>query len=141
MVRYQSQEWIDAVVEKSRTDEAYLKKAKGLTTKQRSIATDAPGGVDILTIWEWDDGKIVKAIREEKPAPSEWRNWKNEDQYISTTIGTYENLSKIAKGEMSAEVAMAKKQFALHGNMLKVFAKMGKFNAFSALIASIPTEY
>ncbi|MFA4835861.1 MAG: hypothetical protein WC749_07325 [Dehalococcoidia bacterium] len=141
MVKYQSQEWVNAVTEKSRTDEAYLKKAKGLTTKQRGIVMDAPGGIDILTIWEWEDGKIVKATHEEKPAPSEWRNWKNEEGYISTTCGTYENMSKIAKGEMNAQVAMAKKQFTIHGNMLKIFAKMGKFNAFSELVASIPTEY
>ena len=140
-MRYQSQEWLDAIVAKSKTDEAYLKKAKGLTVTQRSIITDAPGGVDILVIWEWDDGKVVKAIRQEKPAPSEWRNWKNEEPYISTSVGTYENLAKIAKGEMNAQIAMAKKQFAVHGNMLKIFAKMGKFNAFSELVASVKCEY
>ncbi|MDD5092924.1 MAG: hypothetical protein PHV74_00885 [Dehalococcoidia bacterium] len=140
-MKYQTQEWLDAIVAKSRTDEAYLKKAKGLTAKQRSITLDAPGGVDILIAWEWVDGKVVKANRQEKPAPSEWRNWKNEDEYLSTTMGTYENLSKIAKGEMNAQVAMAKKQYVVHGNMLKIFAKMGKFNAFAELVASIPTEY
>jgi len=141
MMKYQSQEWIDAVMAKSKMDEAYLKKAKGFTEKFRAISTDCPGGVDVMIIWEFDDGKIVKATRSEKPAPSEWRGWKNEEGYLSTTIGDNEKMIKIAKGEANAQVALAKKWYTVHGNMLKVFSKMGKLNAFAELSASIQCEY
>ncbi|MFA4835019.1 MAG: hypothetical protein WC749_02965 [Dehalococcoidia bacterium] len=77
-VKYMSQQWVDAVKEKSQSDADYLKKAKGLTEKTRSVTTDCPGGVDVIVVWEWNDGKVAKAIREEKPAPSDWRGLKNE---------------------------------------------------------------
>ncbi|MDD5094367.1 MAG: hypothetical protein PHV74_08325 [Dehalococcoidia bacterium] len=140
-MRYQTQEWVDAITEKSRTDQEYLKKAKTLTAKQRSIIMDAPGGVDILLIWEWNEGKVVKTIRQEKPAPSEWRNLKNEEGLISTTLGTYENLSKVARGEVTSQEAMAKKLYILHGDMIKVFPKMAGFNAFGQLVASVKCDY
>ncbi|MDD5094358.1 MAG: hypothetical protein PHV74_08280 [Dehalococcoidia bacterium] len=133
--------WMDAIAAKSRVDQEYLKKAKGLTTSQRMVVMDAPGGVDILSVWEWDDGKVVKHSRQEKPAPSEWRSLKNEEPYNSTTMGTYKNLSKMARGEMNAQVAMAKGLYAVHGNMLKIFPKMGKFSAFTDLVKTIPCEY
>ncbi|MDD5093921.1 MAG: hypothetical protein PHV74_06030 [Dehalococcoidia bacterium] len=140
-MRYQTQEWVDAIVEKANTDPEYQKKAKTLTVKQRSVITDAPGGVDILLIWEFQEGKVAKATRQEKPAPSEWRNLGRDDQYISTTIGAYQNLAKIARGELTSQAAMAKGLYTLHGDMLKVMAKMGGFNAFGALVASIKCDY
>ncbi|MDD5094314.1 MAG: hypothetical protein PHV74_08060 [Dehalococcoidia bacterium] len=141
MMKYQSQEWVDAVVAKTRTDPEYLKKASGLTEKQRTIVINVPGGIDVLVQWEFEDGKIVKATRSEKPAPSEWRSWKNEDGYISTTIAEYEKMVRVAKGEANAQVAIAKKWMVVHGNMLKLFTKLGKFNAFSDLVKSIPCKY
>ncbi|MFA4835020.1 MAG: hypothetical protein WC749_02970 [Dehalococcoidia bacterium] len=50
-------------------------------------------------------------------------------------------MAKIAKGEVNAQVALAKKMYSVDGNMLNLFSKMGKLNAFSALCASIETQF
>ena len=78
---------------------------------------------------------------ETSPAPSQWRNLKNEEGFLNTTLGSCADMTAIAKGELNAQVALAKKKYVMHGNMLKIMSKMGKLNAFGELCGSIDTEF
>lgn len=141
MIQYLSQEWVDAVKTESCQDESYLEKAKGFTARQKAVFTDCPGDIDILVEWQWEDGKLISASREEAPAPSSWRNPQEEEGYLASIVGGYDAMSRIAKKELTAQSAMGKGLYAVHGDQLKLFSKMGKLNAFSVMCASIPTEF
>ena len=140
-MKYLSQEWLDAVKKKGNTDEAYLKKAKGLTVKTRTVVTDCPDGIDLLMEWELEDGKIVKLSREQKPAPSEWRQLTADPKYISTVVGYYEAFVKLNKKEITPMQALSTKIYKVHGDLAKIMAKMGQFNAIAELQTTVPCEY
>jgi hypothetical protein len=138
--KYLSKEWLAQVMEKSKTDQDYLSKVKGFDAHIRQVATDYPGNVDVLMTYELKDG-YVKATRDEKPAPSQWRQLKNDDPFLSTAISPYEVMVKMHKGELDARTAYDKKMLTFHASMLKVAAKASKLNAWNAMVSSVKCEY
>ena len=138
---FYSQEWVDAVKAKSETDEVYQRKSKGLTGKVFNVVTDYPGGIDIAVEWDMDDGKIMSVTREEKPAPSDFRDIGPDPDYLSRAAGSYQAWSKMDRREITPMQAMATKIYKVHSDMTKIMPKMGQFTALTELQGSIDCDY
>ena len=138
---FYSQEWLDAVKAKSETDATYIRKSKGLTGKVLNILTDYPGGVDIAVDWDIADGKIVSVTRQEKPAPSDFRDIGPDPEYLSRAVGSYQTWSKMDRREITPMQAMATKIYKTYSDMTKIMPKMGQFTALTELQGSIDCDY
>jgi putative sterol carrier protein len=142
-MKYLSQEWVDALREKSSRDAEYLKKAKGMTFKVQLLATDCPGGMDKLLEGDLKDGKVVSIKLQEKPAPSDFRTTAfDAKQYFLRATSSYEMFTKLNKGETMPIQALSSGAYKLDGDMAKIMEKMGLVVAFNELMASVaPVEY
>ena len=141
-MKYGSMEWLNALKEKSQTDQEYLKKAKRLTMKWQDVVTDAPGGVDLLVEWEVKEGKLVSVKREEKKAPSDFREFPfDEKEYLARFMTSYETSCKLHKKEMTVVTALMSGRYKIRGPLPKIMALMPELTAFGDLAASIPCEY
>lgn len=74
-MRFYSEGWVQAVKDKADSDLKYQAKAKGLNAISEDIIEDYPGGLDVRVRWTFEEGKVADVLREEKPAPSDWRGW------------------------------------------------------------------
>jgi putative sterol carrier protein len=142
-MKYLSQEWVDALKEKSNSDAEYLKKAKGMTFKAQLLVTDCPGGVDKLIDVDLKDGKVVSIKLQEKPAPSELRTTPfDAKQCFLRATSSYEMFTKLNKGEIAPIQALSSGDYKLDGDMAKIMEKMGLVVAFNEFMASVaPVEY
>ena len=140
-MKYLSKEYCEALKERAATDEAYLKKTRGLTLKMQNLVTDCPGGVDKLLTWEFERGKILSYEFEEKPAPSDWRTTPMDGtKYLFRTVAPYDIYSALHKKEFSATEAMMK-GFRVDGDMMKVLGKMAEFTIHLDFQSTIAVEY
>ena len=140
-MRFYSQEWLDALKAKSETDPEYIRNSKGLTAKIQNILTDYPDEVDVLVEFEINDGKMVRVERVEKPVPSDLRDLGPDLEYLSRASGMYEAWAKMNRREITPMQALATKIYKIDGDMPKILAIMGKYNAITDLQRSIPCEY
>ena len=141
-IKYGSIEWLNAVKEKSQTDQDYLKKAKRFTAKWQNVVTDAPGGVDLLVEWEAKEGKIISVKREEKKAPSDFREFPfDEKEWLARFMGSYETCCKLNTKEINMMSALMGGGYKIRGPLPKVMVLMAELSAFADLMSSIPCEY
>ncbi len=142
-MKYLSQEWIDAVKEKSDKDAEYLKKAKGETFKAQLLVTDCPGGVDKLIDGDLEDGRVMLFELEEKPAPSALRAMPfDTKQCLLRITCSYEMFAKLNKGEITLIQALSSGAYKLDGDIAKIMERIGSVITFNELMASIaPVEY
>ena len=141
-MKFESQEWLDAVKEKSSKDEKYIKKTKDLSLVLQNLVLDAPGGVDRLLTYTFERGKIVSAVLEEKPAPSDLRKIPFDGTKVfMRTTGSYEAYVKLNKGEITPLQALAQGVYKFEGDFMKIQAKTPGLTYFTDICASIPCEY
>ena len=142
--RFYSKEWVDAVVEKTRNDEAYLKKTGKFTASYLFIVTDCPDGNDLRILFKFDKGTIVDYKFEEKLAPASFR-MENEPWDPSESLvraqGSYDTYKKIQTKELNPMQALGAGLYKSEGNMVKAMAFMSYSQNFTDLQASIDCEY
>lgn len=141
-MKFESQEWMDAVKEKANNDKKYLKKTKDVTLVMQNLVLDAPGNVDRLLAWVFERGKIVSATVEEKPAPSDLRNIPFDGTKVfMRTTGPYEAYVKLNKQEITPIEAIAQGVYKFEGDIMKIQAKTPSLTYFTDLCSTIPCEY
>ena len=142
--RFYSKEWLDAVVEKTKSDKEYINKTKGFTAGYLFIVTDCPDGNDVKVLMKFDKGTVVQYEYEAKPAPASFR-MENEpwDESISNfrAQGSYDTYKKLQTKEINPMQALTGKLYKTEGNMVKAMQLMSGSMAFTDLQASIDCEY
>ena len=143
-MKFWSKEWFDAFKEKANGDREYLKKTRRLTMKCQILATDAPGGVDKLSIWEVERGKVKSITCEDKPVPSEWRTVPvDQSKYTLRAIAPYEVFGSLHRGEIYPFTEVLKKGLTVQGDLAKLMSTMlAEFVLFLESMNTIPaSEY
>ena len=142
-MNFLSQEWAEGLKEKVNVDKDYLRLAKGTTFKFTWLATDCPGGVDKFIEWELKDAKVAAIKVEEESAPSDFRTAPfDAKQYFLRALGSYEDWSKVAKGEISPVAVIGSGKFKFDGDMMQIMGKSGLVIALIRILASLaPVEY
>jgi hypothetical protein len=142
-MKFWSKEWFDALQKKANADREYLKKARRLTMKCQILATDAPGGVDKLSIWDVERGKIKSITCEDKPVPSDWRTTPVDlKKYALRAIASYEVFCGLHRGEFVPFTEVLKKGLTVQGDLAKLMSTMlAEFVLFIEFQSTIPAEY
>jgi len=141
-MKFQSQEWMDAVKEKANSDKKYLKKTKDITLVMENRVLDAPGNVDRILTWKFERGKIVSATVLEKPAPSDLRDIPFDGTKVfMRTTGPYEAYAKLNRKEFTPMEAIARGVYKFEGDIMKIQAKTPGLTRFTDICATIPCEY
>ena len=142
-MKFWSKEWFDALKEKTNADREYLKKTRRLTMKCQILGTDAPGGVDKLTIWDIERGKIKSITWEDKPAPSDWRKTQADlTKYAVRAIASYEVFCGLHRGDFVPFTEVLKKGLTVQGDLAKLMSTMlAEFIHFLEFQSSVPAEY
>ena len=143
--RFYSKKWLDAVIEKTKSDKNYVEKTKGkFTASYLFIVTDCPDGKDVRVLLKFDKGKVVEYEYEAKPAPASFR-MENEpwDESISLmrAQASYDTYVKINKKELTAMGAVTAGLYKSEGNMVKAMQLIPYTQAFAELQATIDCEY
>jgi hypothetical protein len=143
--RYLSQEWVDEAKERINSNPEIAAKGKDVSKRMRLIATDCPGNTDILFDMSFQEGKIADVHREEKPAPSDFRDLPyDKDRYFLSMMPSYENTYKVTSGKFGVLEAIKAREYHVQGSKwsLTAFAiKKKKFiNALTKTMNEIPTE-
>jgi len=124
-MKFWSKEWYDAFTEKANTDREYLKKARRLTMKCQILGTDAPGGVDKLTIYDVERGKIKSINSEDKKVPSDWRTVPvDQSKYTMRAIAPYDVFCQLHRGEIFPFTEVLKKGLTVQGDLAKLMSTM-----------------
>ena len=141
-MKYWSKEWFDALKEKANADREYLKNARRLTMKCQIFATDAPVGVDKLTIWDVERGKIKSITCEDKPAPSDWRTTPiDKSKFIMRATAPYEVFCSLHRGEIFPFTEVLKKGMTIDGDLAKLMSTMlAEFVLFMEFQITIPAD-
>ena len=140
-MKYLSKEWLEAVREKANADTEYLKKTRGLTVMFQLLTTDVPGGVDKLSTWNVERGKIKSITLEEKPAPSDWRTTPVDlSKYLLRGTAPYQTFCALHRKEFPFVQAMTK-GFKVDGDMMKIMSKVAEFVHLLEFQANVPAEY
>ena len=139
-MKFWSEEWYNAVKDKTNTDAAYLKDTKGLTLNMLYVVTEMPGGIDKRVECEMKDGKIASFKMEEKPAPSDYRTETVPPKIMFRAMADYETYRKLAQGEISTAVAATSGAYKIDGDFMGLMAKMGPLTAYNILMGTVPFE-
>lgn len=141
-MKFQTQEWLDAVKEKANQDKKYLKKTKDITLVMQNRVLDAPGNVDKILTYTFERGKILSATLEEKLAPSDLRkiHFDGTKVFMRTT-GPYEAYVKLNKKELMPMEAIAQGLYKFEGDIMKIQAKTPGLTRFTDICAAIACEY
>ena len=142
--RFFSKEWLEEVVKKANSDEAYLKKASKYTIKTWIVITDCPDGNDVSIKFTYENGKVANYVYETAPAPSEFRIGNSPwDESISLfrTQASYETWAKIQRREVSVMASMNARLYVTEGEMAKILPYLGYITAYADLQATVPCEY
>jgi len=142
-MKFWSKEWFDTMQKKANADREYLKKARRLTMKCQILSTDAPGGVDQLTLWEFERGKIKSIKIEDKKAPSDWRTEQvDQNEYAVKAIATYEVWCGLHRGDFVPFTEVLKKGLTVQGDLAKLMSTMlAEFVLFLEFQSTVPAEY
>jgi len=142
--KFYSKEWIDTCIDKTKTDQEYMKKTAKLNASYSFIVADCPDGNDVYVLLRFEKGKVVEHEYEIKPAPASFR-MENEpwDESISLmrAQASYDTYVRINKKEMTAMAAVTGGLYKSEGNMVKAMQLIPYTQAFAELQASIDCEY
>ena len=108
MAKYLSQEWLD---EGRKLAESQPERP-GATARMQYVVTGAPGGEDIKYYWVLENGKLLESKVGEIP-----------DADFTLSL-TYDDSTKIQKGELDANAAFMQGRMKVTGNMGKLMALM-----------------
>jgi len=142
--RFYSEEWWDAVIEKTKIDKEYLKQTEKYNTSYLFIVTDCPDGNDLKVYLKLEKGKVIEFNYEAKLSPASFRveneSW---DESISDyrLQASYDTYKQLQLKEINAMQAMIKKLYQVEGNIAKQMLIMNESQAFNDLQASIECEY
>ncbi|OGO01263.1 MAG: hypothetical protein A2Y59_03225 [Chloroflexi bacterium RBG_13_52_14] len=141
-MKFHSQEWLDAYREASNSSPDRDKKAGGLTAKFCNLIRDCPGGVDKYETWRWENGKVVEAKVEEKPAPSDYRKIRfDKDELLFRITAPYELFVKQQRGEVGDLALAAYPSWKTEGPTLTLVKLLPFFGWWRGVGKKIPTEY
>jgi hypothetical protein len=141
-MKFQSEEWLNAVKERTNRDTEYQKKTKDLTLKFQNLVVDVPGGIDRMITYEFQRGKVISVTREEKPAPSELRKVPFDGtKWFMRTIAPYDAYVRLNKKEITPLQGIAQGIYKFEGDLMKIQAKTPSLTHFTDLCSTIPCEY
>ena len=134
-----SQEMLDEMVKQSENPDIQ-EALKGLTIRLVMAATDCPGNEDRGCKLIIEDGKVVKAEAEIKPAPSDMRDAPlNKAEFDASVISPFEPLTDLVTEKMSLVAAFG--HVKIDGDLPKLMTQVEGFVAFLKLIGSLPVEW
>ena len=141
-MKFESQEWLDAIVKKANNDKKYRKKTKDLSLVMQNLVLDAPGGVDKLLNYVFERGELTSATLEEKPAPSDLRDIPYDcTEVFMRTTGNYDAYVRLNKNEITPMQAIAQGVYKFEGDIMKIQAKTPSLTIFTDICSTIPCEY
>ena len=141
-MKFYTEEWLADVKAKTNDDADYLKKTKALSVRVQALLCDCPGGLDKMMDVQFQKGKIVESLLEEKPMPSDWRSMPfDANKYMTRLVASYDGFGQIARGEVAAVQAISSGLLSIRGDPMKMMAKIGELNAFLDILKTIPAEY
>ena len=143
--RFYSKEWCEAVRQLTLTNEEYLKKTKGFTSKYLFVVTDDPDGNDIKILWDFREGKLQHPVEYTvKPAPSDMRigqeHW-DDSISLMKNQASYETFVKIQKKELTGLAALGNKLWRMEGDIVKAMRYTANNAIIQEMQASVPCEY
>jgi hypothetical protein len=138
-VKLLSQEMLDEMVKRSENPDIQ-ETLKGLTIRLIMVATDCPGDEDRGCRLLIEDGKIVKAETEAKPAPSAMRDEAlDKAQFDAKVVSPFEPLTDLVTEKMSLVAAFG--YVKIDGDLPKLMTQVEGFVAFLKFIGSLPVEW
>jgi len=134
--RFYSKEWIEQLQQLTQTNEEYLNKTKGFTSKYIFVITDDPDSNDIKVKYEFEDGKMINFEYDTAPSPSNFRigqeHW-DDSMSMAKNQGSYEAFAKVRRGEMTVLGTMGAKLMKVEGDLIKGMSMMAYNVAFGDL--------
>ena len=134
-----SQEMLDEMVKQSENPDLQ-EQLKGLTIRLIMVATDCPGDEDRGCKLIIEDGKIVKAEAEIKPAPSDMRDAPlDKANFDAKVVSPHGPLTDLVTEKMSLVAAFG--HVKIDGDLPKLMTQVEGFVAFLKFIGSLPVDW
>lgn len=143
--KYLSQEWVDEAERRLSSNPEIAAKGRDVSKRLRLVATDCPGDKDILFDLSFHEGMVTSITREEKPAPSDFRQLPyDKNKYFLAMVPSYMNTHKVTSGKFGVLDAIRSKEYHVQGSKISIISfvmrKKRFVDAVLKTLSEIPTD-